>query len=133
MKKDVVHRRKLFGGRMTAEEVHQKYAFPPGAKCRCGRRPLIRAISMAPLADARRHWPELDVLASESPVELFKRLVELKGSDGKPAPFVRLGIAYACQDCRRDMERAMAKLPSWVLVEINRGPGTDRPLVAVPS
>jgi len=118
------HIRKLMGGAMSAREVHQKHAFPPGAKCQsCGRRPLLRAITLAPIDEAKRYYPEIEALPSP---DLFKILVPLDPGDGKPRPHVRLGVAYACRECGPTMERALAKLPSWVVVDINRGPAQER-------
>lgn len=121
------HVKKLMGGRRTAQEVHQLYAFPPGAKCHtCMRRPLLRAITMARVDDAKQHFQHIAELPLEA---LVKLLVTLKGVDGKPEPYVRLGMAYACKQCSRDLERTLAKLPSWVCVEINRGPAQEKLIV----
>lgn len=132
-RRERVHRTQLFGGRSTAEEVHAKMAFPAHAKCVCGRRPEVRAITLAPLDEARRHFPDVDRLAEYAPQELLMRTVAIRESPMVKAgkPYVRLGVAYACKSCAPTMERALAKLPSWVIVEINRGPGPERPVVGV--
>ena len=117
------HRKTLFKGNRTAEEVHQRYAFPKGAKCPCGRQPLIRFITMAAFKDATQHYPEL---LSYTPDQIMKILVTLKGVDGKPMSCIRLGIAYSCKQCGPIAEREAAKLPSWMLVEIHRGPTPDK-------
>lgn len=129
----VIHRKKLFGGRFTAEEIHAKHAFPPGAKCSgCGGPPMIRAMVMAPLDEVKKRDPEFEVLeqlatvSPEAAQRWFKMLVQIKGSDGKPVPHIRLITAYACQSCGPTMEKTLAKGPSWCIVEINRGPGRDR-------
>lgn len=112
------------GGQYTAQEVHQMYAFPAGATCQtCARRPLIRAITMARVDDAKKHFEEVAALPLDL---LMERIVQLKGVDGKPEPYVRLGVAYACRGCAKEMEKALAKLPSWVCVEINRGPAQEK-------
>lgn len=108
----------------TAQEIHQAWAFPTNAKCGgCWRRPLLRAITLAPLADARSKWPEIEQLSVQ---ELVERTVTLKGASGQPVLFVRIGVAYSCASCAKEMEQTLAKLPSWVLVEINRGPAAPR-------
>ena len=115
-----IHREKLFGGLKTAEEVHGEMAFPKGAKCQtCSRRPLVRAITLAPVQDAIKHWPEIEKL---QPNQLLKRVVAIRETpDAKNgAPYVRIGVAYACKSCAPLMEKTLAQLPSWVLVEINR-------------
>lgn len=40
----------------------------------------------------------------------------------KPGWFIRLNVIYACPSCLPDAEKAAAKLPSWVYVDIDRGP-----------
>lgn len=112
----------------SAEEIHAAYAFPDHAKCECCQsdKVFIRAITMAPYADAQRHFP---VVATMPPDEVMKRLVPLKGASGQPEPFIRIGMAYSCKSCQVTLERMLAKLPSWVLVEFNRGPAPKKILV----
>jgi hypothetical protein len=116
---------------MTPEEVHAKYAFGPRARCAGCRsqKVVMRAIVMAPFSDVAND--NAFGINQDDPAELFKVLVPLRGSDGKPVPFVRLNKAYACKNCGPAFERYLAKLPSYFVVEINRGPGTDKPLVQV--
>lgn len=85
---------------------------------------------MATFKDALKQYPEL---ADYEPNVLITLLVQLKGSDGKPEPHIRLGMTYSCKQCQPMFERALAKLPSWVLVELNRGPGPDKPIVGFAS
>lgn len=121
-----IHRKKLFGGRRTAEEVHQQYAFPIGAKCAgCGRRPLVRAIVMMEMAEAMKN-PQLALLSALAPEDFMKSVVQIKDSDGKPTPYYRVSVVYSCKSCSREMEKQLAKAPSHCIVEINRGPGTDK-------
>lgn len=120
------HRRTFEGTyNKTPQEMHAEVAFPKSAKCKCGRRPITRAITFAPFEDAAKHWPEL---VGVDPNVVLQRVVQIKENptdkDGKP--YVRLGVAYACESCTPAMETALAKLPSWVLVEINRGPTTKK-------
>jgi hypothetical protein len=125
-----IHRKKLFGGRYTAQEVHQQYAFPMNAKCPCGARPLIRAIVMAELSEMKKINPlfdeALNAVVQLSPEMVTNNLVQIKGSDGRPTPYIRVGIAYSCARCRPTMEKALAKTPSHFIVEINRGPTPDK-------
>lgn len=124
-----IHRKKLFGGRMTAEEVHQKYGFPRGAKCAgCGAPPLIRAIVMMEMKEAMKN-PAVEALAVLDPQELLKQTVQIKTSDGGQKPYFRCSVVYSCKQCRKQMEKQMAKAPSHCIVEINRGPGTDKVIV----
>lgn len=130
MASPVIHRTKLFGGRQTAEEVHQQHAFPPTVRCLCGRRPMTRAIVMMELKEAMKN-PALQQIASMAPVEfmefLHKNTIQIKNSDGKgTSPYFRVSVTYACKDCTPTMEKQLARAPSHCIVEINRGPGTDK-------
>lgn len=53
---------------------------------------------------------------------ILQSIVPIRGASGQPEPYVRITITYSCTRCQRDFERALAKHPSWVIVEINRGP-----------
>jgi DNA-directed RNA polymerase subunit RPC12/RpoP len=118
------------GGRTTPREYHQAHAFPPYAKCQgCGARPMIRAITMMPWDDflkADGAKLVVDQLAHKLPELVAQNVVQLKGPDGLPRPHVRLGVAYSCERCQRDFERALAKLPSYVVVDLNRGPSNAK-------
>jgi hypothetical protein len=114
-----IHRKTLFGGRETAEEAHARLAFPRGAACVCRKPPTLSATVFAPYTDARKLMPAVDQLPPE---ELAKLLVSFRDSEGKPKPFVRVSKVYSCGGCRVEFERALAKLPSWAVVEIDRGP-----------
>lgn len=46
-------------------------------------------------------------------------------------PMVRFSTVNACSMHARELEREAAKAPSYVLVEIDRGPGAERPVVQV--
>lgn len=129
----VIHRKKLFGGRYTAEEVHQKYAFPPSAKCAgCGGKPLMRAIVMMEISEAKKN-PVFALQMAQDPEGFFKTLVEIKSSDGKPKPYCRISKAYACKRCSPSMEKQLAKAPSHCIVEFNRGPDPDKIMVGYGS
>lgn len=123
----IIHRRKLFGGQRTAEEVHQQHAFPRGAKCAgCGRPPLIRAIVMMELKEALKN-PLIAEIAEKAPEALVQQVVQIKSTDGKSiSPYFRCSVVYACKQCGPAMEKQLAKAPSHCIVEINRGPGTDK-------
>jgi len=133
-RREILHRKKLFGGRYTAEEYHSKYAFPPGASCTgCGRKDGLktRFITLAPLDELRKRDPMFDLLASDprGAGTLAKMLVQIRGAENNPIPYVRLSTVYACGACTPAAEKVAAKGPSWVQIEINRGPGTVVPQV----
>lgn len=127
------HVKKFMDGLKSPEEVHAQYAFPTNAKCQgCNtRRPTIRAIVMYPLRDAMREIEGLAVLAQTHPQQVTSIMVQLKGSDGKPAAYIRTGMAYSCTSCGPTLERTLAKnLPSYAVVEINRGPSNPKVISA---
>jgi len=120
-----IHRKKFMGGRATPQEVHAAMAFPRDAKCVCGARPTVRAITLCELSECKRTDAVAELLA-QNPVALVERTVMLKGSDGLPTPYVRMGVVYACASCGPTLEKTLAKAPSHWVVEINRGPAADR-------
>jgi len=123
-KAEVLHRRKLFQGRATAQEVHAKYAFPPGAKCTgCGKRGGLqtRAIVLMELEEMKRRDPLLADLSIVDPVKFTQLILQTKYG-----PFIRVSTSYACPTCTPALEKAMAKCPSYCIVDINRGPGADK-------
>jgi hypothetical protein len=87
---------------------------------------------MMPVDELRKRDPDFDrvaALASINPKaaeQFFSLLIPLKGSDGGAVPHMRISTTYSCKKCRPTLEKAMAKLPSWAVVEINAGPGPDK-------
>ena len=120
--------RKLFGGRMTAEEAHAVGAFPPEARCQgCGAAKglYLRAISFAPLDEVRRRDPMVEALMAYDPEKFLTMVTQLRGADGKPVAHLRVATIYACKPCAPAAERAIAKGPSWIVVDIAK-PKPDR-------
>jgi hypothetical protein len=121
----VIHRTKLFGGRETAEEVHQKLAFPRDAVCMsCKGRPMIRAIVMAPLDEAKSRG----LVRANTPEELNKLIPILIPilEGGGTKHYVRLAMFYYCKPCAPAVEKVLARqVKSWMICEFNRGPGAD--------
>lgn len=128
MGEEVRHIKRFQDGRVTAREYHAENAFPPGSKCHgCDRRPMVRAITMAPFKDAVAAFPYIRLA---TPEQIGKILVSLQQSSAhRPEPYLRLGIAYSCDSCRPSFEKTLAKLPSWVVVDIQRGPEERRIIV----
>jgi hypothetical protein len=121
-----VHRSSFEGKyNQTPQQMHADLAFPKNAKCECGRKPIVRAITMAPFADAQKQWPEI---AAMDPGVLMQRIIQIKENpfDKEGSPYVRIGKNYSCESCRPALERALAQLPSWVLVEFNEPPSTRK-------
>jgi hypothetical protein len=125
----VIHTTKLFGGRETAEEVHRKHAWAGGRCYMCGDRVTAIKLSYA--------MSPVDLVAREPRITAM--LLE-QSEDGqlpvwlsKYGPMVWFWTEYACSTHQRYVEREAAKLPSYVLVEIDRGPGRDKTIVQVPQ
>jgi len=130
----IQHRRRFMGGRATPEQYHSKYAFPPGTRCQvagCSARPLTRIIVMVPYEELRKTDPGIDVLAATDPAKFLAMMIPLKinGPTQPAVNHIRISTVYACKTHTPDAERAAAHGPSWAVVEINRGPGEDKPKV----
>lgn len=123
---ETIHRTKLFGGRFTAEEVHQKLAWN-GAKCPCGAPAAIRINSFIPIQDYRTRLTEFGKLAMGKRANNPPRYKTIWGD------FVPVAFVYACKGCQKIAEIAAARAPSYYHVEIDRGPGQDKTIVQVPK
>lgn len=114
-----IHRKKFMDGQETPQEMHRKVVYA-GRKCPCGCPPASRAITFAPLKEIFNREPErVAWLAQQNGGAV--PIVEMN-TNGTPEKFVRLGETFACDICRPALEKAMAKLPSWVLVDWDDGP-----------
>jgi hypothetical protein len=125
----VIHRKTFDNGNSTPEEYHSKYAFPLGARCagcNADKGLLLRAFTYVPLDEMKKRDPMFDALIAVKPEAALKLIVPLKGGDGKPYPHVRVSTTYACKRCVPELEKALAKSPSWAVVDISRGPGPSK-------
>jgi hypothetical protein len=111
---------------MTPQQMHVEAL---GRKCPCGLDACCSAISFAPLAEFAR---------SDHGLAMLGQIMARNG--GSPpvveftyGKFVKIGETFSCEMCRPAMEKAAAMGPSWVQVEIRRGPGPSRPSVQVPG
>lgn len=129
-KPKIIHRKKLFDGKETAQEVHRRYAWQPGARCaKCGDRDVVIQISS--------HMPTKELINNHP--EVAGRVMAAS-EDGMTIPswpskygrMTQVGIAYACETHRAEAERVAARAPSSVLIEIDRGVGKDITVVQVP-
>jgi hypothetical protein len=111
-------------GQVSARDLHQELAFPPGATCQvCDRRPMVVARVFLSVKDMRARDPLFDALCNRDPASINAMLVMFRGGDGKPSPHVRLTTVYACSEHTSEMEKVLARsTPSYAVVEINRGP-----------
>lgn len=124
---EVLHRRQLFGGRMTAEEVHRKYAWG-GRRCLCGQPPVERIKVFMPKDELLQRAPNVAAaIMATNPDGPYIPVL-----DTKYGPMVLVSSVYPCRDCKVTAEKEAAKGPSWTLVEIDRGPGPDGATSQVP-
>lgn len=127
-KPKIIHTDKLFGGRETAMDVHRKLAWN-GAHCYvCGSGETVVRISygQSPF-DLMAHEPGIAsqlIMASEDQ--------QLPVWQSKYGPMVWFWAECVCSQCRTYAEREAAKLPSYILVEMDNGPGQDKVIVQVP-
>ena len=109
----------------SPQEFHAQYAFPPDAKCQaCQNKPSIRGIVMMPLDEAEKRGV-IPPGAGRAPLlfpDLAPALVPIHSGNGKPDFYLRISLVYSCRLCQKDFEKALAKAPSFCIVEINRGP-----------
>jgi hypothetical protein len=122
----VIHRDKLFGGRTNAMDLHRRLAWG-GKKCDgCGAADTaIRIQTFVALNDMS--------MATRMEIEFRISLGQLHTINTAAGRAIRTGIMHACPRCSPALERAAAKGPSYAIVDIDRGPGEDKPVVGVIS
>jgi hypothetical protein len=121
-----IHRRSLFGGKATAEEVHAQYGFRRHCEV-CHQPPVIRVKMFMLMSEFANRAPDMAaMIAMTNPDGDFIPTVPTKFG-----PMVKFSDVTACRFHKKELELAAAKAPSWVLVEIDRGAGADKPIVQV--
>lgn len=125
---EVIHRSKLFGGVTTAEEVHAKHGIrQPCTSPGCRNLPVIQIKCFMLHDEFVKQSPQMAMaIAATNPDGPF-----IPCTPTTFGPMVMFSKVAACRTHQKDAETAAAKAPSWVLVEINRGPGADKPQVQV--
>ena len=111
-----IHIKRFADGKETPAEMHQRIAWG-GRRCDvCPGAAVVRCISFAPFAEISQRSPELIMqLAAQNDGNV--PMVEF--TYGK---FVRIANAFACGACKKDLAKAAAKAPSWVLIEFRELP-----------
>lgn len=124
----IIHRSKLFGGRQTAQEVHREHAWTGGRCCVCNTGNIVIQLSyfQSPL-DLVKHEPRIAAMLVETSDN--GQLPTWKSKYGAMVPY---WTEHACSACQGQVERAAAHLPSYILVEIDRGVGADKAVSSVP-
>lgn len=132
--KPVIHRSKLFNGKRTAAEVHAQFGFVDRCGL-CGGPPVIKVKMMALISEIKKRSPEYWVAICSAAAQGGH--LDRNGNimvpyiDTTYGKMIRFSQNTACAAHRRELEVTAAKAPSWVLVEIDRGPGADNPIVQV--
>lgn len=123
-----IHRKPLFGGKFTAEEVHSQGLADAGARCDlCGGPPLTTFRSQALLSDMQQYSPQwVAAIATSNPEGAYVPTFE-----SKYGSMVTIATAHACKVCTPAAAKTAAKHPSWIHVEIDYGPGPDGAVVGV--
>lgn len=118
-----IHQKHFMGGRMTPAEFHARNAFPAHARCAgCKAPPTISVQVFWPVDEVQKRCALPPQLLT--PQALAPLVVLMKGSDGRPVPFIRISKAYSCNACRSALEKTVAQAtPSWAAVDWDYGPG----------
>ena len=119
-------RRELRDGRASVRETYAGIVFK-NERCgigSCSGRVVLRATVFWPLDELMRRDAQFALVARTNPKGVHDNLVELRGSDGSPTPYIRHRVVYSCAKHARDLEQACSgrDVPSWCVVEFQRGP-----------
>lgn len=116
-KPEVIHVKKFDGGNRTPDEVHRQLAFGKKRCVGCGSdKPAVRFRTLCPADELMKRNP--DVAATI--MALNREGPQLPTIDTKYGPMVLVADVVACDNCKGEAERAAAKGPSWLIVEIDR-------------
>lgn len=125
-KQEIIHRKVLFGGVETAMEVHARLGWR--GRCHCGGAPVVQIRTFMLLEDAIKASPEyVGMIMMTNPDGSMQVPVQKT----KFGDMIRVASVLACRHHQKELEIAAARGPSNALVEIDRGPGAERPVVAV--
>lgn len=123
-----IHRSKLFGGVTTAAEVHARHGIrQPCQADRCKNLPVIQIRMLMAHDEFVKRNPQLATMIAMTN-ESGPYIPAIPTTFG---PMVMFSKVAACRTHQKDLERAAAKAPSYILCEIDRGPGADKPVVQV--
>jgi hypothetical protein len=123
---EVIHRTKLFGGVKTAHEVNAQLGWRQ--RCaKCQGPPVIKVRMFMLYDEFVKRSPQMAMaIAATNPDGPF--IPTMPTTFG---PMVKYASVCACSAHQKELEVMAAKAPSYVLVEIDRGPGADKPVVQV--
>jgi len=127
-KQTIIHRTHLFGGVKTAQEIHAQHGFRE--RClKCKGPPSVQI----------RMFMEHDEFVQRAPE--MAAAIAMSNPDGNTipcvpmtfGPMVKYATVTACRAHQKELELMAAKAPSFVLVEIDYGPGATKPVIQVPK
>lgn len=127
-KPEVRHLDRFMGGRRSPQDLHRELGI--AKQCHgCDRPAAIRLKVLAELSELTRRYPEfVGVIAANHPDGIIPTV------ETKHGPMVWISDVGACDLCRATAEKTAARdVPSWCLVEIDRGPPADRGFSQVPG
>jgi hypothetical protein len=111
------HMKRFADGKESPLDMHRRFAWGNKPCTTCGGAPVLR-IKTFMKADDFTSTVEPGVMAMIAAACGGK----LPTVPTKFGPIVRIGDAYACKACQKDAEVAAARLPEYVIVELDRGP-----------
>lgn len=124
-KKEILHRQKFMGGKMTPQEAHRKWGI--GRKCRgCDAPGACRIKVFMPVDEAMKRAPNLlAAIMATNPDESGKLpVVRFKesSSDQIGKDYIKASDTVWCDNCKVEARIEAAKsAPSWAVVEIDDG------------
>lgn len=121
-----VRRREFRNGKATVRETYAATVFK-NEKCGiggCTDHVVMRATVFWPLDELMKRDGQFALVARMSPKAITDNLVQMNGGDGKPVNYIRHRVVYACAKHDKELEKACAgrDIPSWCIVEFQRGP-----------
>ena len=125
------HRHRPFSIGPSAMEV---WRMALGLRCTgCKSKAIVVvAKTFYPTLEAAHRFPQVaaELIAEDIRSGGGGSLPSVRFKDGKD--YTLISTVAACSPCRKQLEVAAARAPhSWAVVEFDRGPGEDRPFVAV--
>jgi len=122
--------KKFMDGRMTPEEVWRQHVIRnrPCFGCGSPKGAIVIRVFMPFVEAMRRNEPLMQDMARWAVMNGMDTFPTVQFGN-PPEDFIRVSEKVACDRCKATAERAAARGPSWVVVEIKRGPGDINPVV----
>lgn len=123
---------KLFGGETTAQDVWLQHVIHGHLCNKCQSPATMEGHLFWPVEEFEKDHPALAVKIAQAHNGGIP-FVSFRSAGGVKRNFVHLPTLYACPNCRAELERMLARAPSYVVAEFRRGPGADKIAIQVPS